>query len=176
MNVLATDPYLTLRKFSVATHNRRPWKRFCESPTSFRCTAPRDKSTMKLMDARAFAVMKRGALFISTARGGIHDEAALAMRYVVVTVGRGSGCLGAGTASLDHPLLGMDNVVAMFHTAGVSHEARRNVAAIAAEQIVAAMKGGRPERLIQSRSMAGVRGALRAHPRIPVHHQQDTLE
>ena len=42
---------------------------------------------------------------------------------------------------LDHPLLGMDNVVATFHTAGVSHEARRNVAAIAAEQIVAAHEG-----------------------------------
>ena len=42
----------------------------------------------------------------------------------------------------------MDNVVATFHTAGVSHEGRRNVAAIAAEQIVAAMKGGRPPRLI----------------------------
>jgi D-3-phosphoglycerate dehydrogenase len=30
----------------------------------------------------------------------------------------------------------------------VTHEARRNMAAIAAEQIVAALKGGRPPRLI----------------------------
>ena len=30
-----------------------------------------------MMDARAFARMKKGAVFITTARGGIHDEAAL---------------------------------------------------------------------------------------------------
>ena len=73
-------------------------------------------------------------MFISTARGGIHDEAALADAL------RSRHLSGAGLdvweqepPPLDHPLLGMDNVVAMFHTAGVSHEARRNVAAISAE-------------------------------------------
>jgi D-3-phosphoglycerate dehydrogenase len=105
---------------------------------------PRDKTTMKLMDARAYGAMKRGAIFISTARGGIHDEAALADAI------RSGHLAGAGLdvwnpepPPLDHPLLQLDNVVATFHTAGVSHEARRNVAAISAEQIVAALKGGR---------------------------------
>jgi D-3-phosphoglycerate dehydrogenase len=49
---------------------------------------------------------------------------------------------------LDHPLLEFDNVIASYHTAGVTHEARRNMAAIAAEQIVGTLKGGRPPRLI----------------------------
>ena len=35
---------------------------------------PRDASTLGLMDAAAFAAMKPGAVFVSTARGGIHDE------------------------------------------------------------------------------------------------------
>jgi D-3-phosphoglycerate dehydrogenase len=39
-------------------------------------------------------------------------------------------------------------VIASFHTAGVTHEARRTMAAIAAEQIVGTLKGGRPPRLI----------------------------
>jgi D-3-phosphoglycerate dehydrogenase len=47
---------------------------------------------------------------------------------------------------LDHPLLAMDNVFASFHIAGVTHEARRNVAAIAAEQIAGLAAGVRPPR------------------------------
>jgi len=70
----------------------------------------------------------------------------------------------------------MDNVVAMFHTAGVSHEARRNVAAIAAEQIVAAMKGGRPERLINPEVWPAYAARFEHILGFPVHHQQDTLE
>jgi D-3-phosphoglycerate dehydrogenase len=49
---------------------------------------------------------------------------------------------------LDHPLLAMDNVFATFHTAGVTHEARRNVAAIAADQIVALLAGEQAPRLV----------------------------
>ena len=42
----------------------------------------------------------------------------------------------------------MDNVFATVHTAGVTHEARRNVASIGAEQIVAVLAGERPPRLV----------------------------
>ena len=49
---------------------------------------------------------------------------------------------------LDHPLLKRENVVATYHTAGVTPEARRSMWALAAEQIVGIFKGGRPPRLI----------------------------
>lgn len=49
---------------------------------------------------------------------------------------------------LDHPLLSMDNVYATFHVAGVTHEARRNMGAISAQQIVDVLAGERPPRLI----------------------------
>jgi D-3-phosphoglycerate dehydrogenase len=45
-------------------------------------------------------------------------------------------------------LLTLANVVATFHTAGVSHEGRRNIAKIAAEQIREVLKGHRPPRLV----------------------------
>jgi D-3-phosphoglycerate dehydrogenase / 2-oxoglutarate reductase len=45
-------------------------------------------------------------------------------------------------------LLAMDNVFATFHTAGVTHEARRNVAVMGAEQVVGILAGERPPRLI----------------------------
>jgi D-3-phosphoglycerate dehydrogenase len=110
---------------------------------------PRDASTLKMINADAFARMKKGAIFISTARGGIHDEAALVQAL------RSGHLAGAGLdvwdqepPPLDHPLLAMDNVFGTFHTAGVTHEARRNVAQIAAEQIAGLLAGERPPRLV----------------------------
>lgn len=110
---------------------------------------PRDASTLKMMDAAAFGAMKKGALFITTARGGIHDEQAL------VDALRSGHLAGAGIdvwdrepPPLDHPLLAMENVFATFHSAGVTHECRRDVAAMAAEQIAGLAAGGRPPRLV----------------------------
>ena len=42
----------------------------------------------------------------------------------------------------------MPNVYATFHTAGVTHEARKSIAAFAAEQLVHVLRGGVPPRLI----------------------------
>ena len=98
---------------------------------------PRDASTLRLMDERRFAQMKRGAIFITTSRGGIHDEQALIQALQ-------SGHLSAAGVDvwdrepppLDHPLLSLDQVYATFHTAGVTHEARRNVGRMGAEQLI----------------------------------------
>ncbi len=111
---------------------------------------PRDASTLGLMDAAAFAAMKPGAVFVSTARGGIHDEAAL---HAALASGH---LAGAGLDVWDqepppasHPLLALPQVVATFHTAGVTHEARRNNAELAATQIVQLLADGqRPARLV----------------------------
>ena len=102
-----------------------------------------------MIDAAAFARMKRGAVFVTTARGGIHDEAALldALRSGHLG-GAGLDVWDQEPPPLDHPLLGLENVVATYHTAGVTREARRNMARYSAEQVVGVLKGGRPPRLV----------------------------
>ena len=102
-----------------------------------------------MINAHALQRMKRGSLFITTARGGIHDEAALfeALQSGHIA-GAGLDVWDREPPPLDHPLLKLENVIASYHTAGVTHEARRNMAAINAEQIVGVLKGGRPPRLI----------------------------
>jgi D-3-phosphoglycerate dehydrogenase / 2-oxoglutarate reductase len=45
-------------------------------------------------------------------------------------------------------LLAFDNVLASPHTAGVTREARENMGRIAAEQMLAALDGKRPARII----------------------------
>lgn len=149
MSVLATDPYLTeeeiARRGGVSVSFEDLLAR--SDVVSLHC--PRAPDTIGMVDARAFQRMKRGAMFITTARGGIHDEGALLAALESGQVsGAGLDVWDKEPPPLDHPLLKLDSVIAGYHTAGVTHEARRNMAAIAAEQIAGVLKGGRPPRLI----------------------------
>ncbi len=119
---------------------------------------PLDRHTRGLMSLERMRRMKRGAVLISTARGGIHDETALA------TVLQEKHLAGAGLdvwepepPAPDHPLLRMPNVVATYHTAGVTREARRNVARMAAEQVLDVMRGGTPPRLVNPQAWPAFR-------------------
>ena len=102
-----------------------------------------------MIGAREFALMQPHAFFVTTARGFIHDEEAL---YVAL---RDKRIAGAGLDVWDkeppppeHPLLQLDNVLASPHTAGVTREARMNMGRIAAEQILDALDGRRPPRIV----------------------------
>jgi D-3-phosphoglycerate dehydrogenase / 2-oxoglutarate reductase len=149
MQVLAYDPLL--ESAEIERRGARPvsFEELLAAADIVSVHCPRNQATTRMFDARAYARMKPGATFISTARGGIHDEAAL---YEAL---RGGHLAGAGLdvwdqepPPLDHPLLTLPNVVATFHTAGVTAEARRNNATIAAQQIVDLLAGGKPPRLV----------------------------
>jgi len=149
MEVIATDPLLTPEEISRRGAQAVPLQDLLARSDIVSLHCPRDASTLKSIDAAAFARMKKGAIFISTARGGIHDEAALVQALQSGHLaGAGLDVWDQEPPPLDHPLLAMDNVYATFHTAGVTHEARRNVASIAADQIAGVLAGERPPRLV----------------------------
>jgi len=93
--------------------------------------------------------MQPHAYFITTARGFIHDEDALleALRAKKIA-GAGLDVWSREPPPPEHPLLQFDNVLASPHTAGVTREARENMGRIAAEQILDALDGKRPPRII----------------------------
>lgn len=149
MSVLATDPYLTEEEIGRRGALCVSLEELLVRADFVSLHCPRGAETLGMLDARAFGRMKRGASFINTARGGIHDEKALLEALVSGHVGgAGLDVWDVEPPPLDHPLLKLDSVVATFHTAGVTHEARRNMAVIAAEQIVGVLKGARPPRLV----------------------------
>jgi phosphoglycerate dehydrogenase-like enzyme len=82
--------------------------------------------TARIMDARAFARMRRGAFLVNTARGELVDEAAL-----IDALDRGQ-LAGAALDTLqrepppaDHPLLGRPDVLLTPHTAWLTRESWR---------------------------------------------------
>lgn len=151
MEVIATDPLLSTEEITSRGAKAVSFEELLARSDFVSLHCPRDASTLKLMNAETFGRMKRGAIFITTARGGIHDEAALVKALESGHLaGAGLDVWDQEPPPLEHPLLALDNVFATFHTAGVTHEGRRNVAAIGADQIVALLHGKRPPRLINA--------------------------
>ena len=149
MKVLATDPHLSAEEIQRRGATAVSLNDLLSRSDIVSLHCPRDGSTLKMIGAQAFGGMKKDAIFVSTARGGIHDEAALiAALQTGHLAGAGIDVWDQEPPPLDHPLLKMDNVYATFHTAGVTHEARRNIALIAAEQILQVLKGDKPPRLV----------------------------
>ena len=105
--------------------------------------------TRGLIGSEEFALMKRSAYLVNTARGPIVDEAAL------IEALRGQRIAGAGLdvfdiepLPLDHPLRKLDNVVLSPHLGYVTAENFRTCYGGVAENIRAYLDG-RPIRLLQ---------------------------
>jgi len=149
MRVLAYDPYLTAEQITARGGEKTDLDTLCAESDYVSINCPRTKETLGMMGAAQFAQMKPTAYFITTARGGIHDEAALtqALRTGKLA-GAGLDVWAKEPPPLDHPLLAMDNVIASQHTAGVTRESRENMGRIAAQQILDVLDGKPATRIL----------------------------
>jgi D-3-phosphoglycerate dehydrogenase len=149
MNVIAYDPYLTAEEMAARGGAKVELDDLLRRSDFVSISCPLTKESRGMIGAREFALMQPHAFFITTARGFIHDEAALedALRHRRIA-GAGLDVWAKEPPPPDHPLLQFDNVLASPHTAGVTREARINMGRIAAEQILDALDGKRPPRII----------------------------
>ena len=163
MTVLAHDPYLDDAEIARRDARAVSLEELLETADFVSVHCPRDQRTLRMMNAETFARMKRGAVFLNTARGGIHDEAALQEALSSGQLaGAGLDVWDIEPPPLDHPLLRQENVVATYHTAGVTVEARRCMASFAAEQIITVLQGGMPPRLINPEAWPAYRQHFQA--------------
>jgi D-3-phosphoglycerate dehydrogenase len=149
MNVLAYDPYLSATEMAARGGEKVELDELMRRSDYVSISCPLTKDNRNMIGARQFALMQPHAYFITTARGFIHDEAALAdaLRNKQIA-GAGLDVWAKEPPPSDHPLLQFDNVLASPHTAGVTKEARENMGRIAAEQVLDALDGKRPPRII----------------------------
>jgi D-3-phosphoglycerate dehydrogenase len=149
MEVLAFDPYLSAEDARARGAAKVELDELLERSDFVQLNCPLTPETEGLIGREQFARMKPTAFFITTARGPVHDEAAL---YDALVSG---GIAGAGIDVFHdeppdpaHPLLTLDNVVASPHTAGITEEASRDIARATAEQWLDIFAGKVPPRLI----------------------------
>jgi D-3-phosphoglycerate dehydrogenase len=149
MKVLAYDPYLEATEMAARGGEKVELDELLRRSDYVSISCPLTRQSRGMIGAREFALMQPHAYFITTARGFIHDEAALleALRDKRIA-GAGLDVWAKEPPPPDHPLLQFDNVLASPHTAGVTKEARENMGRIAAEQLLDALDGKRPPRII----------------------------
>lgn len=149
MKVIAYDPYLSAEEIAARGAEKVELDDLMRRSDFVSISCPLNKDNRGMIGARQFSLMRPNAFFITTARGFIHDERALydALRDKRIA-GAGLDVWDKEPPPPDHPLLQFDNVLASPHTAGVTHEARQNMGRIAAEQMLGALDGKRPPRLI----------------------------
>lgn len=138
MNVIAHDPYLSSSgaPSPVDSVELLDLDALLAQSDFVTLHVPLLDSTRNLLSAEKLALMKPGARLINAARGGLVDEAALA---VALEDGRLAGAaldvLSEEPPSPDHPLLGREDVILTPHLGASSHEAQENVARQIADQI-----------------------------------------
>lgn len=103
---------------------------------------PKSSATVGLFDAARLARMKRTAFLVNTARGGIIDEAAL---HAALASG---GIAGAGLdvfaqepVEEGNPLLGLPNLIAAPHMAGVTVESLDRMAVTGVRNALSVLDG-----------------------------------
>lgn len=103
---------------------------------------PLTPETKHLIDAAAFAKMKPTAILINTARGGLVDMDALLQALKGGKIGMAAlDVTDPEPIPLDSPLLEMDNVIITPHIGSASRVAREQMSVIAAENLLAGLKG-----------------------------------
>ncbi len=101
--------------------------------------------TRGMIGAPELAQMKRDAVLINAARGGVVDQAALvqALSHGVIG-GAGLDVFENEPLSADDPLIGLDNVVVAPHLGSATVETRARMSDLAVDNLLAFFRGQRP--------------------------------
>ena len=143
MQVLVADPYVTVDGPGL---RQVPLEELLAGSDFVVCLALATAETENLMNAAAFARMRRGAYFINLSRGGLVDEAAL--RDALDAGHLGGAALDVGRAQDQKPSLmlsGRPDVIATPHIAGLTPEAAEHQAFDTVRQVEALAAGRMPD-------------------------------
>jgi len=149
MNVIAYDPYISDADFAARDAEKADFDTVFSTSDFISVHCPLTTETRGMIGADAFGMMKPSAYFITTARGFVHDEAAL-----VAALAKGQ-MNGAGVDVFDveppgpgHPLMQFENVLMTPHAAGITDVCNYRMAKWGAEQWIDVLGGKRAPRLV----------------------------
>jgi D-3-phosphoglycerate dehydrogenase len=150
MHILVYDPYVAAEQArAMGAEKAESLDAMMADSDIVSIHVPLTGETKGLLGRARIARMKPGAVLVNTARGGIVDEAALAEALAAGRVlGAGIDVFESEPPANDNPLLKLPNVVLSPHVAGITEDSARKMAVGAAQGIVDALQGAKPEALL----------------------------
>jgi len=104
--------------------------------------------TKHLLSDRTFAMMKPTCVVVNTSRGPVVDEKALVRALKNGKIAAAALDVFEREPEIEPELFDIDNVVIAPHIASASHETRLKMCMMAAENLLASLKGNRPLNLV----------------------------
>lgn len=143
MNVIVYDPFVKREAVEEAGYGyRAAMADVLREADVVSLHTPLTPETRNMIGEAELKLMKKDAILINCARGGIVDEVALNR---ALDAGRihsaGTDVVVHEPISTDDPIFAHDNIVVSPHMAGQTREAASGVATLAAEGVVAVIKG-----------------------------------
>jgi len=146
MRVLAYDPYVA--DDEIHRRGAEPVKSLdalMPHIDVLTCHTPLTDETRGMINERTLGLMKRGAIFVNTSRGGVQQERAVFEALVKGQLGAaGLDVFEQEPTPRDNPLLNLDNVVVSSHVAGVTAEATHTATIQVTSEMLRVLRGERP--------------------------------
>ncbi len=106
------------------------------------CHLPETKDTIKLFSYEKFCLMKPGAFFINTSRGGVVDEQGLIRALEEKKIVGAALDVREQEPPAQSPLAEMNNVILTPHVGAFTREAQHRVVAAVCRDVAAVLSGG----------------------------------
>jgi D-3-phosphoglycerate dehydrogenase len=147
MRVIAADPYSP-----DATHSLDDLLAEADVVSMHAMVTP---ETTGLIGAAQFERMKDGAIYVNSARAALHDtDALVAALQSGKLAGAGLDHFEGEHLPIEHPLVGMTNVVLTPHIGGATYDTEANHSKLIADGLAELLGGGKPDNLVNPEVLA----------------------
>ena len=160
MRVVTVDPYVDPATIPPGVARVDHLEELLRQADVVSLHVPLSDASRGMFDATRYAAMKRGAVFINAARGGLVDhDALLAALDSGHLAGAGLDVTTPEPLPAGHPLLGRHDVVVTPHVASATADGKVRILAAAFEGAMAVVHGRRPDHLVNPEVWDRVAGA-----------------
>jgi len=146
LNIIAYDPYVSPDKAAALGVKLVSFEEVLKTADIISIHMLLNDQTRGMINEKAFAMMKKTAIIVNTARGGVINNAALINALNNKSIA-GAALDNHETEPIkqDNPILKCDNVIITPHVAGFSFEALERIAMQAAINCLNALNGKKPD-------------------------------